>query len=117
MRKVFLDTSFIITCIKEKLDFSEEIQNFGFEIVIPKEVIYELKGLSKSNIYAKTSLKLIEKSNFKKIELKNKNVDKGLVSLSKKNSENIIATMDKELKKKIKNQKMIVRGKKKLELI
>lgn len=122
-RFVLLDTSFILTCIKQKIDFFEQLESEGFRIIIPKQVIYELEKIasSKQKLHfrenANSSLKLLKKSNFKKIDLKTKAVDAGLIKFAKGNPKTIIATLDRELKKKIQNPKLVIRGKKKLEII
>ena len=123
MKQVILDTNFILTCIKQKIDFFEELKLEGLQILIPKQVINEIKRISNSKKklhfreYAKVALKLLGKNHFKKIDLKIKYVDKGLTKFTKENKNVIIATLDKELKKKIKNQKLIIREKKRLEVI
>jgi len=123
MKKVILDTNFILTCVKQKIDFFEDIKFMGMQILIPKQVIRELESISNSKKKnhirknAKLTLKLLEKNSFKKIDLKNKNVDKALIKIAKEDLELIIATLDRELKKKIKNQKLVIRGKKKLEVV
>ncbi len=123
MKKAVLDTNFILTCVKQKIYFFDEVKFMGFEIVIPEEVIAELKKLQRSgdklhlrnNAYL--ALKIIEKNQFKKIKLGMKNVDKGLVKLAKKDKETIIATLDKELKYKIKRPILLIRGRKRLKII
>ena len=127
MKIVLLDTNFIITCVKQKIDFFEDIKFMGMKILIPKQVINELKIIvnSKKKLHnredAVLSLKLLEKEKkcFRKIDLSKygKNTDKMLKNFAEKNSGIIVATLDKELKKKIKNQKLVIRGKKKLEII
>ena len=127
MKKTILDTNFILTCVKQKIDFFEEIRFMGMEILIPKQVINELKIIldSKKKLHfreeAKLSLKLLEKEkkSFKKIDLSRygKNTDKGIKNFAEKNKDIIVATLDKKLKNKIKNQKLVIRGKKKLEII
>ncbi len=112
MKQVILDTSFIITCVRQKIDFFEEIKFMGMEILIPKEVIEELKKKQ-----AKTALRLIEKSSFKEISLGTNNVDNGLIKQAMENKELIVATLDAEIKNSVKNHKLVIRGKKKLEVI
>ncbi|MEK6906576.1 MAG: PIN domain-containing protein [Nanoarchaeota archaeon] len=112
MKQAILDTSFIITCVKQKIDFFEKMELEGIEIIIPLQVINELKGL-KSNI----SLKLLEKNSFKKIDLKTKNVDEGIKNFAYKNKNAIVATLDRGLKMKIRNPKLVIRGTKKLEIL
>jgi len=112
MKSALLDTNFIITCIKQKIDFFEELRFMGFEIIIPDRVIDELKKLKQT-----LALKLLEKNNFKKIILIGKDVDNSIINYAKKNPEILVATLDKELSNKLKNRKIIIRGKKKLEII
>lgn len=112
MKQVILDTSFIMTCVKQKIDFFEEIKFMGMEVLIPREVIEELKKKQ-----AKTALKLIEKSSFKEISLGTKNVDNGIIKIAKENKEMIIATLDAEIKNSVRNHKLVIRGKKNLEVI
>ena len=123
MKYVILDTNFILSCLRKKIDFFEEIKFMGFQILIPKQVIKEIKGIanSKKKLHfkedAKLALKLLETNSFREINLKEKNVDKGLISLAKKKKNIIIATLDREIKNKIQNTKLIIRGGKRLELI
>ena len=127
MKKIILDTNFILTCVKQKIDFFEEIKFMGMEILIPKQVINELKKVanSKKKLHfrkdAELSLKLLEKekNSFKKIDLLKygKNTDKRLNNFAEKNKNIIVATLDRELKNKIKNPKLVIREKKKLEII
>ena len=123
MKKALLDTNFILTSVKQKIDFFEEIKLMGIQIIIPKQVINELERITKSKQklhnkeIAKLSLKLLEKERFKKIDLKLKNTDNGIINFAKKNPKAIIATLDKGIKSKIKNNKLVIRGKKKLEIL
>ncbi len=112
--EVILDTNFIITCIKQKIDFFEELKFMGFRIVIPKQVIDELEKLKRN-----FELKVLEanRDSFKLIRFKKGYVDKGMIEYSKKNPKAIVATLDRDLKSKIKNPIMVIRGKKQLEVI
>ena len=122
MKQVLLDTNFILTCIRNKIDFFEDIKFMGLKILIPKQVISEIERISESKKKlrfreeAKIALALLKKSKFTKIDLKNKNVDNGIAKYAKEGSVTV-ATLDRELKQKIKGQKMVIRGKKKLEII
>lgn len=112
MKSVLLDTNFILSCIKQKIDFFEELLLEGYEIIIPNKVIDELKKLKQTS-----ALKLLEKNNFKEIILAGKNTDNSIINYANKNPEILVATLDKELNNKLKNRKIIIRGKKKLEII
>jgi len=123
MKKAVLDTNFILTCVKQKIDFLDEIKFMGIEILIPEEVLEEIKEIMRfgKRLYfrenAKLALKILNKNEFKKIKLGTADVDKGLVNFAAKNKDVIVATLDRELKKKIKKPKLVIRGKKKLEII
>jgi len=123
MKKVVLDTNFILSCVKQKIDFLNEIRFIGMKILIPEEVLEEIKKIENSGKKlhfrenAGLALKILEKGGFEKIRLKAENVDKGLANFAERNKEVIIATLDKKLKKKIKKPKLVIRGKKKLEII
>ena len=122
MRYAVLDTNFILSCIGKKIDFFNEIKFMGFVIIIPNEVLREIKQLSesggrKAKEESKIALNILEKNNFEKIALNSKNVDNGIVKIAKENKEYIIATLDREIKNKIKNSKLVIRGDKKLEII
>lgn len=123
MKQAILDTNFILTCVKQKIDFFEKIPQMGIQILIPKQVIEEIKRVANSTKKlhhrdaAKLAIVILEKNKFEEVDLKEKYVDNGLVKFIEKNPKVIIATLDKKLKDKIKNSKLIVRGKKKLEVI
>ncbi|MCX6749383.1 MAG: hypothetical protein NTW17_01395 [Candidatus Pacearchaeota archaeon] len=111
MRQIILDTSFIITAVKQKIDFFDIIEGKGLQIVIPEQTIKELKGLG-----AELALKIIEKNKFKLINVLGRNADNAIIKFAKENPLAIVATLDAGLKKKIRNSKMVIRGRKKLEI-
>ncbi len=111
MEEILLDTSFILACIDNKVDFFDYLENEGYKILIPKGVVNELKGLKKE-----LALKLIENNKFEEIAIKGKTVDDSIINYAKENSKTVIATLDKEMKSKIRNKKMIIRNRKKLEI-
>ena len=118
MKKIILDTNFLIDLIKFKVDL-EDINiliNEPYQLFSLSSVVRELKNLSKNNKYAKGALRLLE---FKKIKIikSEGDVDKFLLTLANKNT--IISTNDIKLKKKLKEKGMKViylRGKKKLAM-
>ena len=112
MRQVILDTSFILTCIKQKIDFFEMLEHEGFQIVVPNQVIDELMGLG-----AQLALNILGKNKFTIVKFPGKDADAAILKFSRKNPLAIVATLDRELQKKIKNHKMIIRQKKKIEII
>ena len=123
--KILLDRNFILSCVKQKIDFLEELFFLGYGILIPKQVFLELDNISKSKQKhyfrnnAALALKILKNAegSFDDVNLKDNNVDRGIEKFAKLNKGVIIATLDEELKKKIPNKKLVIRGKKKLEII
>ncbi len=111
MRQIILDTSFILSAVKQKIDFFDIIENKGLEIVIPEQAIKELKGLG-----AELALKIIQKNRFKLVHLLGRDADSAIIKFAKENPSAIVATLDADLKKKVRNSKMVIRGRKKLEI-
>ena len=122
MKQVILDTNFILTCVKQKIDFFRDIPEMGIQIIIPTQVIEEIKRVANSTKKlkfrddAKLAQVILEKNKFKQIDIRGKYVDKGLIKYAKEHPRLIVATLDKDIKDKITNSKLIIRGKKKLEL-
>ena len=112
MRQVILDTSFIFTAVRQKVDFFEKLEHLGLQIFIPDQVIDELMGLG-----AQVALNILEKHKFQLVKTHGKDADSAIIAFGKKNSEAIVATLDRALQKKIKNRKMIIRQRKKIEII
>lgn len=112
MKQVLLDTNFILTCINQKIDFFEDLELKGFKILIPKQVIRELKGIKTAGL----GLKILEKNSFEEIDIGKGHVDKRIKKFAKENKETAIATLDKELKKSLDNPKIIIREKKRLDI-
>ncbi len=123
MKQVLLDTNFIISCARQKIDFFEQIPLMGFEVIIPRQVFDEIEKLSKSRKgallreQADLALKIMNKNKFTIIKLRRNDVDRAIVEFANENEDVVIATLDKELQNKIKNQKMIIRGTKTLEIV
>lgn len=112
MKQILLDTNFIISCIKNNVDFFDHLDGEGYSIIIPEQVLNELDKLKQES-----ALRLLAKNKFKEIPLTGKIVDNSIIAYAKKNPDIIIATLDKAMQKKIKNRKMIIRNRKRLEII
>jgi len=123
MRQVLVDTNFILTCIKQKIDFFEWFKLNGFSIIIPFEVVNELKMLSgrskgSLSLQAKFAIKLLKQNKFQEIDLEGGDcADKVIVNYARKHSDLIIATLDKEMKDQMKNKFVTIRQGKILEII
>jgi len=122
--KVLLDTSFIITCVRQKIDFFNELELEGFKIIIPKQIVEELEKVSnkknkklKHRENAVLALKILKKNKFSSPNLGKKYVDKLIIKYAKEHPKIIVATLDSELKKKLKNKKLVIREKKRLEVV
>ncbi|MBU1136386.1 MAG: PIN domain-containing protein [Nanoarchaeota archaeon] len=121
--EILLDTNFVLTCVKEKLDFLET-RKFG-KVVIPKQVLNELEKLEKktngrNSENAELALRIIKdnKEEIEFVELDGKFADSGIVKYAE-NNDVVVATLDRELKKKLRGKAKIVviRGRKKIEII
>jgi len=113
---IFLDTNFLIYCAKQKLDFAREIER-----IFPKSRLFLLssvrdelrslfkteKGRSKETV--ELALQIVDNLKSKGIISEKKSesdsADDALAGFDNVNS--IIATMDKELKERFKNAKIL----------
>jgi len=132
MKKIILDTNFLVSAIRFKIDIFSELQricDFKYIICVVDGTIDELEKLAetgkpKDKIAARISLELIKKKMVKitKISSKNKrvkNVDLLILNLIKE-GDFIVATQDKELKREIRKKGVpiiVLRQKGYLELI
>ncbi|MCW8966173.1 MAG: PIN domain-containing protein [Candidatus Pacearchaeota archaeon] len=113
MVKVLIDTNFILSCIRKKIDFFEELAEY--EILIPLQVVREIEKITiskkkmKFRDEARLALKILDKGNFTKIDLGVNYVDNGIRKFVKNNPNIIIATLDEDLKRKV-NQRLVIRG-------
>ena len=108
--EIIIDTNFLITSVKKKIQLFEEIR-FLYpinEIIIPKQIIAELELLKdkkelnlEEREAAKISLELVKRQVITRLDLGTKNADAGIVRYCKKNIP-VIATLDRNLKEKIK---------------
>ncbi|MBI2044325.1 hypothetical protein HYT24_03100 [Candidatus Pacearchaeota archaeon] len=127
MDKVILDTNFIMTCVKQKIDLFWDMKAMGMQIIVPKQVINELNRVIKSKQKyhfredAEVSLKILEneKNNYQKIDLKKygKNTDSGIRNFANAHKDVLVATMDQRLKRSIRNNKVVIRGRKRLQIV
>jgi hypothetical protein len=120
MSKIIFDTNFLIDIFRFKVDLDQIKEIVGkTEFFVLENVKKEIETISKTKgrtgTYAKLSLKFLKQKNVKVLKSEEKNTDKALIEFAKKGY--IIATNDRNLRKKIKelNLKIIyLRGKKKI---
>lgn len=123
MHKILLDSSFIISAVKNKIDIFDVLENYS-EILIPTKVIGEVFNISKSRQSAKTrtaaelALKILElyKKKFTEINLGEGHTDTQIINYAEYHPEVLVATLDKEIKAKLKGRTILIRKGKKIEL-
>jgi rRNA-processing protein FCF1 len=127
--KVVLDTNFILTCVKQKIDFfslAEELFNEELEFFLPEEDAEELESLSqrkgekgKDKANASLALKILENKDLDRIVLGNKDVDEGLVYYIKNlaSTDVVLATLDKDLRKRVNCKILTIEDKKSLKIL
>jgi rRNA-processing protein FCF1 len=121
---IILDTNFLIYCAKNKLDYVGKIRdllNENYDLVVPEQVVKELKLLKgdklkkvsgKDKSAADLALQLLDVNDVKKIKIKGKNVDEGIINLAKQDEKNIVCTLDKEMRGILGRVILISKGKK-----
>jgi rRNA-processing protein FCF1 len=125
MEKIIFDTNFILTAIKQKIDFISDLE--GYELLVPKQVLEELKKITtdkKKKLVerelAGISLAILNqnKSKFRIIELEKSFVDTGLLRLNPQEKP-VIATLDREIKRLLKGKFkfLTITKRKKLEIV
>lgn len=114
--EAILDSSFIISCIRKRIDFLDELKNLGFTAVIPREVLQEMKDLrlrNKSSREDRTAIdiamEIIEKGKVKKVGLGEGRVDDALIHKGKQGI--YIATLDRGIKRAVPNKIVILDAK------
>ncbi len=117
MPSVLLDTNFILTCIKEKIDMFDVLE--GFEILIPQKVLNEivvlaktLKGKERRAAELAQTILTQKREKFTVLELPGRYADSAIVTYAKINPEIRIATLDQTLRKKIKNKIITIQDRK-----
>lgn len=127
VKAVILDTDFLIHCASSKVDYVEELKrilDFNYKVYIIDKTIDELDNIIETKKgKAKTDTKLakaiLKANKIPEIKTKkNKIVDDLILETADKDT--LVATMDAELKRKLKEKGVsivIIRQKSHLELI
>ena len=113
---IFLDTNFLVYCAKQKLDFTREIERIfpKSRLFLLSQVRDELRSLQKtekgrSKETVELALQIVDNLNSKgaisEKKIESDSADDALAGFDNVNS--IIATMDKELKERFKNAKIL----------
>ena len=124
--KILLDTNFILSCIKQKIDFfslANELFDEKLEWIVPCEVLGELKELGErvgektpDKEAANVGLEFVKLIKAQEVDLGDPVVDNGIVNYANKHAV-VVATMDKELKKRLNSKIFTIRAKKGLEIV
>jgi rRNA-processing protein FCF1 len=127
--KILLDTNFIITSIREKIDFFSLANGLFDELIewiVPQDVLNELGNIkdskgsnSKDRESCEIAFELLRLIDPKIVNLpgKNPNIDIKIVNYLLDNPKTVLATLDKELKERVSNKILTIRGKKSLEIL
>jgi rRNA-processing protein FCF1 len=126
--QILLDTNFLITTAKQKIDIQEKINKTTsepIEWIIPQDVLNELGNIKdrketspKDRQAAELAFQIIQTLNPKVIDMKGKNpnIDIKIVNYII-DTPIVLATLDKNLKSRVENRILTIRGKKNLELL
>jgi rRNA-processing protein FCF1 len=124
--KILLDTNFLLTCAKQKVDFASLIAeqvDERLEWIVPEEVIAELEDLAtrkemkgKDKDAAKLALILIKNQGYESVRLNNKNVDVGIADFIR-GKIIALATLDKGLKKRVDNTLIVISDKRQVQIV
>lgn len=126
MQNIVLDTNFFMTAYKQKVDIFGElkrIMDFKYQVYIIDKTVDELEklineGKLSEKTSAKVALQLLKRKNIKILKTaKDRSVDDLLLALDPRTF--IIATQDRELKKRLKARKfktLVIRQKKHIVL-
>ena len=121
--QIIFDTNFLIYCAREKMDYVEEIRNIlneNYKLVVPVQVVKELEKLrndkfkrvsGKDKRAADLALQLLDLNKVKKINIKGKTVDEGIINLSREEDKNIVCTLDSEMRKILGRVILVNKGK------
>lgn len=103
MKTILLDTNFIVSALKNKINLDLELDRVVKDKYQKKIIDKTIDELEKLNTeHARLSLKILEKQKIKKIKSKTNNVDNEIVRNS--DDETIVATLDRELKTRLKDK-------------
>jgi rRNA-processing protein FCF1 len=114
--EVLLDTSFVISCVRKKIDFIGQLEGLGFKVVLPREVLQELRDLRENPRESRldrdavdVAFQMFEANKIKKVSLgrrmEKKRVDEALINKGKEGY--YIATLDNEIKRAVPNKIVI----------
>jgi rRNA-processing protein FCF1 len=109
---VIIDTNFVISCILKKIDFISELEKLGFKVLVPREMLQEMKDLKKNGktsrqerVAIDLAQELLNEKGIKKITFGQGRLDVFLIERGKKGD--YIATLDSGIKRMVPNRVVI----------
>ncbi|MFH1425509.1 MAG: PIN domain-containing protein [archaeon] len=119
--EVLLDANFIISCVRKRIDFIDELEVLGFKVKVPREVLQELKDLKREKKLGRETrtainiaFQMLDDGGVKKVGVGGRTVDEGLIAKGKEGV--YIATLDKEILRGVPNKIVIDNSKKGLKV-
>ncbi len=110
--EVILDSSFIISCVRARIDFMTQLEEQGFKVLVPKEVMQEMKDLRlkkktsrDDRIAIDVAQEMLNSSKVKKMSIGKGKVDDNLIKMGVAGA--YIATLDRVIKRQIPNKVVI----------
>lgn len=112
LMEVIVDTNFIVSCFRKNIDFVDQLEGQGFKVLVPKEVVQELRDLRKSEKASRDdrlaidlALAFLERTKVRHVSLGKGKVDESLIHKGKQGA--YIASLDREVKKQVPNRVVI----------
>jgi len=124
MKRVILDTNFVIDVIRFKIGLGEieKLVDGKCRLIVPMTVFEELKKISgqktKDGVFAKIGLMLIKEKNIDIVGVEGKRADEGIAKMASEENA-VVATNDIELRKSLRTsgvQTIYLRAKKHLTM-
>ena len=126
MKKVILDTDFLVHCATVKVDYIEELKrilDFNYKVFIIDKTLDELDNIienqkGKAKADAKLAKAILKANKILKIKTKKDRIVDDLI-LGVADKDTVVATMDADLKRRLKQKSVpiiVIRQKKYLKL-
>jgi len=119
--EVVLDSSFIVSCVKRNIDFVGKLRGLGFKVLLPREVMQEIKDLKlktkarEDKVAVELALQILnENKDIKKMTIGTVRVDNELIKLGKAGA--YVATLDNFIRRSVPNRVVINNAKNNIEV-
>ena len=119
--EVVLYSSFIVSCVKRNIDFVGKLRGLGFKVLLPREVMQEIKDLKlktkarEDKVAVELALQILnENKDIKKMTIGTGRVDNELIKLGKAGA--YVATLDNFIRRSVPNRVVINNAKNNIEV-